>query len=234
MLDCRVRVRFIYKQPFALHCIAFPLLHSFFWRGNPSKKVWRMRNSSLFFYLTSNYRCSKRAGLLNCIAAGYTAVRAAFPHSLVLPSLGNHDTVVMEYDGGQSSAAVFTGSKEMAWLYTAVADLWAKPEATGCTADVHTRKGAQTAAAAAASSPSRSSYSNNFSCAEVRRTLLIGGYFATRRSYPKLNMTIISLNTNYWSLDSNVALRNVSSEAYMLGDGMLEWAKGHLAAAAST
>eukprot|EP00729_Bicosta_minor_P011268 gene11267-16963_t len=175
---------------------------------------------------------SSRAGLLNCIAAGYTAVRAAFPHSLVLPSLGNHDTVVMEYDGGQSSAAVFTGSKEMAWLYTAVADLWAKPEATGCTADVHTRKGAQTAAAAASSSPSPSSYSNNFSCAEVRRTLLIGGYFATRRSYPKLNMTTISLNTNYWSLDSNVALRNVSSEAYMLGDGMLEWAKGHLAAAA--
>ena len=35
----------------------------------------------------------------------------------------------MEYDGGKSSGAVFSGSDEMAWLYTAVADLWAKPEA---------------------------------------------------------------------------------------------------------
>ena len=40
---------------------------------------------------------------------------------------------------------------------------------------------------------------SNFTCAEARRTLLLGGYFATRLPYAGLNLTVISLNTNYWS-----------------------------------
>ena len=139
---------------------------------------------------------SSRAGLLGCIRSAYAGVRAAFPNSLVLPALGNHDTVVMpyEYDGGTASAAVFTGSAEMAWLYAAVADLWAQPDAVGCTAT-----------AAAASAADDVPLFSNFSCAEVRRTLLLGGYFATRRSYARINVTVLSLNTNYWSLASNDA-----------------------------
>jgi hypothetical protein len=56
-------------------------------------------------------------------------------------------------------------------------------------------------------------------------------YFATRLPLNGLNLTVISLNTNYWSVESNFALRNSSSEACHLGDGMLVWAEGHLAAA---
>ena len=41
---------------------------------------------------------ASRTGLLACIASAYAAVKTEFQNALVLPSLGNHDTVVMEYD----------------------------------------------------------------------------------------------------------------------------------------
>ena len=160
---------------------------------------------------------SSRAGLLGCISSAYGGVRAAFPKAVVLPSFGNHDTVVMEYDGG--SGAVFTGSEQMQWLYSAAADLWATPAAIGCTATTD--------------GDMYSGSDLDFSCTEARRTLLLGGYFATRLPYAALNLTVLSLNTNYWSVESNFALRNVSSEAYQLGGGMLAWAKQHLAGAAA-
>ena len=137
---------------------------------------------------------SSRAGLLACIVDAYGGVRSAFPEALVLPSFGNHDTVVMEYDGG-GSAAVFGGTGQMAWLYSAAADLWAIPPAIGCSAAGGDVGG------------------EDFSCAEARRTLLLGGYFATRVPRAGLNLTVLSLNTNYWSVVSNCKNLNVRVQA---------------------
>jgi len=166
---------------------------------------------------------SSRAGLLSCITDAYGGVRAAFPRAPVLPSLGNHDTVVMSYgESSSSSGAVFAGSAEMAWLYEAVADLWAQPGAIGCADD---------AASGGEGGGER------IACAEARRTLLLGGYYATRlpglaSSSSLLNLTVLSLNTNYWSVASNPALANASAEPRLLGEGMLAWAEAQLAAAA--
>ena len=54
-----------------------------------------------------------------------------------------------------------------------------------------------------------------------------------KKSRSGLNLTVLSLNTNYWSVASNYALRNASSEASLLGEGMFGWAVAHLAAAAA-
>jgi hypothetical protein len=138
---------------------------------------------------------SSQYDLLQCITEGYSAVARAFPSVAVLPMLGNHDTVVMDYpnaDGTNSSAAVFVGTAAMQWLYAPVAKLWARPERIGCTAG------------------------GEFSCSAARRTLLRGGYYAAR--LPELggagnvNVTVIALNTNYWAPD-NVAMSNPYGEA---------------------
>ena len=84
--------------------------------------------------------------------------------------------VVMEYGGGDS-AAVFGGTAQMAWLYSAAADLWAIPPAIGCSAGGGDVGG------------------DDFSCAEARRTLLLGGYFATR--VPKAGT---ATSTSFWTI----------------------------------
>jgi hypothetical protein len=154
---------------------------------------------------------SSRYGLLECITDAYNSVKAAFPNALVLPSLGNHDTVVLEYAPGKSAAA-FASSEAMNWLYAPVADLWAQPQSIGCS-----------------NNPKRKDL---FSCAEANRTLLLGGYYATRLSLGTMHVTVLSLNTNYWSLDSNPALADTKGEAYLLGQGMFDWAESQLAQAA--
>lgn len=168
---------------------------------------------------------SSKYGLLSCLRNGYSNVRTAFPKSLVLPVLGNHDTVVLPYGKGKSGA-VFAGSAEMKWLYETIAKQWGTPESIGC---VRTRT---------------SGAASNFSCAEAQRTLLLGGYYATRlRSYilrasqgadesDGVNVTVLGLNTNYWSAESNPAVADTSGEPYAIGEGMFEWALQHIKDAA--
>ena len=177
---------------------------------------------------------SSRAGLLSCLRHGYAAVQSAFPTSPVLPVLGNHDTVVLASTHllpAGTTAAVFGSTAEMAWLYTEIADQWATPAAIGCSINT---KGP--------------SSGGRFSCSEARKTILAGGYYATRMSLPtpttattaattpralhlKTNITVLALNTNYWSCDSNPAVcdGNTSATApYGMGEAMLQWAVGHL------
>ena len=79
----------------------------------------------------------------------------------------------------------------MQWLYQAIADQWATPASIACDAGTE----------------------GQFTCTEARRTLLLGGYYATRipdlgggSGGGPLNLTVLGLNTNYWSLESNEAL----------------------------
>jgi hypothetical protein len=164
---------------------------------------------------------SSQFDLLACIVKGYGAVKQAFPAAPVLPVLGNHDTVVMNYsnaDGTNSSGAAFVGSRGMHWLYSMLADIWALPANIGCS-DADAGRGEE---------------DSEFSCVEARRTLLLGGYYATR--LPNLggssvNVTVVALNTNYWAPD-NAAMSNPFGEAAALGETMFIWALERVARAA--
>lgn len=153
---------------------------------------------------------SSRFQIVDCITKSYADVKTAFPKALVLPSFGNHDTVVLEYAPGKSAAA-FAGSETMKWLYGPMADLWARFDAIGCSNDRPNQP---------------------FSCSEAHATLLLGGYYASRLSFGALNVTVLSLNTNYWSLESNPAVADPKGEAYLLGERMFNWAESELAGAA--
>jgi hypothetical protein len=48
-----------------------------------------------------------------------------------------------------------------------------------------------------------------------------------------LNVTVLSLNTNYWSLESNPALEDPKGDAHKIGEEQFAWAESQLEAAAS-
>lgn len=141
---------------------------------------------------------SSEAGLLRCLRDGYAATRRAFPKAPALPVLGNHDTVVLPNGAGRPDAALFGPTEEMAWLYGPLAELWAKPDAIGC------------------------SRGGEFSCAEANKTIREAGYYGTRLLWPGVNVTFLAINTNYWATDNAALLPG--SEAEALGEAIFAWA----------
>jgi hypothetical protein len=157
---------------------------------------------------------SAEYNLLHCVLDGYAAVQNGFPNVPTVPVLGNHDTVVMEYGIHGKKGAVFASSERMKWLYEPLAKAWATPNSIGC---IEAGDDQETA--------------SNFTCVEARRTILLGGYYATRIANvgdgkgSANNVVILALNNNYWSSISNPAIENVTGKAYQIGQGMMDWAQ---------